>query len=205
MGHAAFGYEGGQHDDMSAIENHVSFIMVSLVIAGVIDRGDIAYDHHIELLAKNTLGEQHIYEILFRYEVGEGEQFDMKPGFVNFEKIKQGQEMAVSNGIVVTSKHSGQVLMPRYQPQGNDGFFIIRRLSRTFLELSSWIRKMRLDRGLAWLPGVHWASGDRDALVVNRKVARLFSIQLFHLFGYRIVGKDRTHLIVKNRDSTELA
>ncbi|MDH4297984.1 MAG: succinylglutamate desuccinylase/aspartoacylase family protein [Cyclobacteriaceae bacterium] len=204
LGFVAFGFEGGQHDDLSSIENHISFIYLSLLIAGVIDRTNIDYNRHFELLARNTFGRQHIYEINSRYEVKEAEKFTMKPGFTNFQWVLKGEEIAISNGEKVCASGRGQILMPRYQVQGNDGFFFIRRISPFFLTLSASLRKIRFDRVLPLLPGIRWTSGKRDELVVNRKVAWLFTKKFFHLLGYRSRQVGETHLLVKHREAVSL-
>lgn len=204
LGFVAFGFEGGQHDDLSSIENHISFIYLSLAIAGAMDRTDIDYNHNFELLAKNTFGQRHIYEIHSRYEIKEGEVFMMKPGFTNFKWVMKGEEIAISNGEMVCASCRGQILMPRYQVQGNDGFFFIRRISPFFLTLSASLRKIRFDRILPLLPGIRWTSDKQDELVVNRKVARLFTKQFFHLLGYRSRQIGDTHLVVKHREAVSL-
>jgi succinylglutamate desuccinylase len=52
----------------------------------------------------------------------------MKPGYVNFQKINRGETLAVSQEGDVQSPSDGLILMPKYQPQGDDGFFIVENL-----------------------------------------------------------------------------
>ena len=90
--------------------------------------------------------------------------------------------------------------MPLYQSQGSDGYFLIRKISPFFLLLSEFLRTYKTDRIFVMLPGVRWTSDLKDTMVVNLRIARLITKQLFHLFGYRSKQKDRTHLIIKNRE-----
>ena len=90
--------------------------------------------------------------------------------------------------------------MPLYQDQGNDGYFKIKKIPKVFLWLSSLLRKCKLDRILPFLPGVHWHSKRKDELIVNKRIAFLFTRQFLHLLGYRSKTLDQTHLIVKNRE-----
>ena len=94
----------------------------------------------------------------------------------------------------------GKIFMPLYQGQGNDGYFLIRKVPYFFLKLSTVFRKLKLDRLLVLMPGVQWLSSRKDALVVNRKIARFFTKQVFHLMGYRSKTLDETHYIMKNRE-----
>ena len=201
LGYIAFGYEGGQHDDLASIENHIAFIYLSLVFTGSIRKVDVDFQHYYELLAKTSINSRDFYEIIYHYKIKEDEDFLMNPGFFNFQKVKRRQELATSEGEMVHAQKKGRMLMPRYQKLGDDGFFIIREIRPFYLRLSSTLRKIRLDHLLPILPGVSWLSKKRDTLIVNRKVAWLFAKQFFHLMGYRSKRLDKTHLVVKNREA----
>lgn len=201
LGYVAFGFEGGQHDDPGAIENHVAFCWLSLVFAGALSKKDIPFDNYYYHLHEATKSQQNVFEIFYRYEVKEGEEFRMKPGYVNFEAISEGQELATSNGEVIRASRDGQIFMPLYQNKGNDGFFGIQVVPRIFLNLSAFLRKIRFDKILPWLPGISWTSSKKDEMVVNRRITRFFARQFFHLLGYRSKRFDRDYLIIKNREA----
>jgi succinylglutamate desuccinylase len=50
----------------------------------------------------------------------------MHPGFTNFQKVKKGELLAHDNKGEIICPHVGLILMPLYQKQGEDGFFLIR-------------------------------------------------------------------------------
>jgi hypothetical protein len=201
LGYIAFGYEGGQHDDLSSIENHIAFIYLSLVFTGSIRKEDVDFQHYYELLAKTTINTRKFYEIFYHYKIKYDESFIMNPGFFNFQRIKKEQELATSEGDKIFAKKKGRMLMPRYQKLGDDGFFIIREIHPFYLRLSKSFRKIRLDHILPLFPGIRWRSKKRDSLIVDRRVAWLFTKQFFHLMGYRSKRLDKTHLVVKNREA----
>jgi hypothetical protein len=201
LGYVAFGFEGGQHEDVSSIENHKAFVYLSLVFTGCLAKEDIDFDHQFGILAKHTLSSRGFYEIFNHYKINNADTFLMNPGFVNFQSIKKGQELAVNNKKLIISRHNGRIFMPLYQRQGGDGFFIVRSIPPFLLRLSALLRKIRLDQLLTYLPGVRWQSKKRDALVVNRKLARYFTKDFFHLLGYRSKKIDRVHLVMKNRET----
>lgn len=201
LGYVAFGFESGQHDDLSSIENHVAFIYLSLLYAGCVQKEDFDFQHHYDLLAKTSIDSRDIYEIFKHYHIEPGEKFVMKPGFVNFLKIHHNQELAESNGQKVRASSAGRIFMPLYQNQGEDGYFIIRRIQRFWFKLSAVLRKIKFDHVLTLLPGVRWVSNKRDQLVVNRNIARFFAKDFFHLLGYRSKKIDKSHLVMKNREA----
>jgi hypothetical protein len=201
LGYVAFGYEAGQHDDLASIENHIAFIYLTLEFAGSINAADINYYHYYEQLAKTSVDSRYVYEISYGFRIKDGDSFIMKPGFVNFQHVKKGQEMAVKNDIPVIASYNGRIFMPRYQNLGEDGFFEIRTVSPFLLRLSAVLRKIYLENILVLLPGVRWESEKHDALIVDRKIARFFAKKFFHLLGYRSRRMNKTHLIMKNREA----
>ncbi|WP_024772371.1 succinylglutamate desuccinylase/aspartoacylase family protein [Aquimarina macrocephali] len=201
LGYVSFGFEGGQHDDPAAIQNHISFIYLTMIFANSITKTDISYNYHYNLLLKASETPMGIYEIYWRYQIKEDEVFKMKPGFVNFQHILKGEQLAHSNGKIITASKNGRIFMPLYQNQGNDGFFAIHSVHPIFLKLSTILRKAHFDNIITILPGIHWASNKKNELTVNLKIARFFTKQFFHLLGYRSKQVDKTHLNLKNRES----
>ncbi len=199
-GYVAFGHEGGQHDRLDAIENHIAFIYLTLVFTGFLERSSIDFEKQYNLLDQEANGHERFYEIYYRYEVKNDEDFIMLPGFRNFQTVEKGTELAHKNGHTVTAEQGGLIFLPLYQSQGNDGFFQIRAIPPLFLRLSSVMRKMHIDRILPLLPGIRWTSPQREALAVDLRVARFFATQFFHLLGYRNKRIDRNSLIIKNRE-----
>ncbi len=200
LGYVAFGFEAGQHDDPSSVQNHVAFIYLTLVFTGSISKTSINYPHYYSILFDNSMEFKHIYEIYYRHEIINGDTFKMEPGFINFQEIRKGQELAKSNGKVITAQRDGRIFMPLYQNLGDDGFFTIKRTPKLFLKLSAALRKIRFDHILPLLPGVQWGSDKKDVLTVDLKIARFFTKQFFHLLGYRNKKIDETHLRVRNRE-----
>ncbi|MEO9849537.1 MAG: succinylglutamate desuccinylase/aspartoacylase family protein [Reichenbachiella sp.] len=202
LGYVSFGYEAGQHDDLASYQNQIAFIYLSLVFSEIIGQEEIDYFHYYQQLAKTSATSRDIFEIRFRFRIHEGDRFEMRPGFVNFQKVKKGEEMAIRNGKTVIASHTGRVFMPLYQSQGKEGFFEIKKVHPFFLRLSAVLRKTKLAHILPLLPGIKWQSASYDALVVNLKIARFFTKPFLHLLGYRSKQVNRTHLTIKNREAS---
>jgi hypothetical protein len=90
--------------------------------------------------------------------------------------------------------------MPLYQSKGSDGYFLVQRTPKLFLNLSAFLRRYQVDRIFPILPGVKWASAQKDSMIVNLKTARFIARPLFHLFGYRSKQKEKSYLYIKNRE-----
>lgn len=200
LGYVAFGFEGGQHDSLAAIENHMAFIATTLVMTECVHPEAINFNHHYNALAKTSGDVRHIYEIYFRFRIRDGEPFEMLPGFRNFQRVTKNQAVAQSKGRTVRALQNGRIFMPLYQKEGQDGFFAIRRIPSIFLALSALFRKYRLDKLLVGLPGVKWADESKSALKVDRRIASILTKQIFHLLGYRSKKLDKHYYIMKNRE-----
>jgi succinylglutamate desuccinylase len=175
LGYVSFGFEGGQHDSIDAIDNHKIFTYLSLVFGGVIDRNDIAYSEYMNHWKKMNAEHQGFYEIYDRYAIQPDEQFTMEPGFTNFDKIQKGQLLASSNNQPIKSEENTTLFMPLYQAKGEDGYFLIKRTPRFFLWLSGVLRRFKIDRIFPLLPGVKWTSPEKDTMTVDLRIARFIT------------------------------
>ena len=200
LGYIAFGFEGGQHEDPKSVDRHEAFIRLALAFSGVLDEKDIPYQDSLKELSVPTASKQGIFEIIFRYEIPAGTQFKMLPGFKNFQAVQKHELLAMHDGKEVKVPRSGMLFMPLYQDQGEDGFFIIRRIPMFALQLSAFLRKKKIDRFLGYLPGVRWTSERRDELMVNKNIARFFTKQFFHLLGYRSRKISDRKILMRNRE-----
>ncbi len=188
-GHVAVGFEGGQHDDPETVTHHVAAIWITLVKAGCLGADDVPeLSDHFDSLRAAGRGHPGVVEMRYRHHVEVAAEFLMLPGFANFDAVIEGQLLARDRGGEVRSPEAGFVLLPLYQGQGQDGFFIGREVRRLWLRVSTVLRWLRADRAVAWFPGVQRLAGSRGTLEVDRSVARWWVVEVFHLLGYRRVG-----------------
>lgn len=201
LGYVSLGYESGRHDDILAIRNSIDFVRYTLGIT----RATYLEGHALEKLrqeirASGTVANK-FYEIYYQYEITEGSDFKMHPGFVNFQEIPKGKELAVANESTLTTNKRRQIFMPLYQNLGSEGFYFIRSIPRVLLWISKGLRKIKVDHLLVQLPGIKWVSLKKDAMLVDQRIAKFMAKSFFHLLGYRARQLDKTHLVVKNRES----
>ncbi|SMG13063.1 Succinylglutamate desuccinylase / Aspartoacylase family protein [Marivirga sericea] len=199
LGYVAFGFEAGQHDDKSSVDNHFAFCMLSMQFTGLIEKGEIDFEEYYNILSKNSISAQNFFEILYRYKIEPSEDFKMLPGYVNFQRIKKGEKLALSNSKSVIAETSSRIFMPLYQAKGSEGFFAIKRVSLFALKLSAVLRNMGFERLLRYLPGVSYEK--QATLKVNRRIARFFTKQFFHLLGYRSIRLNEDYYLMSNREA----
>lgn len=198
-GAITFGFEGGQHDSSDTAKNHEALVWLALVNAEILNEQDVPdLAKHRENLAKAT-GKPKILEVRHREVVTEEDEFEMNPGFQNFDEIRRGQILAKNKTGEIKATESGLILMPLYQKQGADGFFIGREVAPFWLWLSGVLRRLRFAEIVHFFPGVSRHPTEPESLVVNTRVARFFPLQIFHVLGFRKRRWRDNQLIVSRR------
>jgi len=84
-------------------------------------------NRHDHLLIEYSDGLPKVARLIERYGVNPDVKFEMTPGFRNFDVVNKGQLLAYSNGKPVFSPSDGMIIMPKYQEQGDDGFFLVEK------------------------------------------------------------------------------
>ena len=129
-GHVGISFEAGQHDDPAARRRHISAIWMLLVAVGVIDADHVpGLIAHRAALEQVTSGGSRVVEVTFRHVVEPGDEFRMLEGFEGFDWVDAGQVVACDRRGPVRAPESGLMLMPRYQAEGEDGFFLAREVA----------------------------------------------------------------------------
>ena len=125
-GHVAVGFEGGQHESPSAVDLHLAAIRTVLATAGCVRAEDLTLPGDASGAAAN--GAPPVVEVRYHHRIRAGDDFVMEPGFKNFQPVERGQILARDRRGPIRAAEAGQILMPLYQGQGTDGFFLVRRV-----------------------------------------------------------------------------
>ncbi len=201
LGHIGVAVEGGQHTDPTTIDCHESAVWIMLVAAGALaatDLPDLVLRR--DRLARLAQGIPPVAEIRHRHVVRPlDEPFVMQPGLENFQKITRGQVVAQDAHGPIHAPIGGMMMLPRYQGLGDDGFFVARSVSMLALHASAALRRLRLDRLVPLLPGIHRHPGRPDHFIADPAVARSRVVDIFHLFGYRHVRTVGPDLVFTRR------
>lgn len=126
-GNIGFAFETGQHFTDFAENNATAGLMCLMAAAGCISATEIDdFARYYDYLNVQTENLPHKVEFLYKHIIEPGDEFKMRPGFKNFDRVAKGQWLANDKHGKILAQRSGYILMPLYQQQGEDGFFIVK-------------------------------------------------------------------------------
>jgi len=158
QGCIALGFEAGQNDDPRSADHDEAMLWIALVGAGLVAARDVPdLERHRSLLSRARRGLPQFVRIESRHAITPADGFRMEPGFANIQPITADQLLAHDRNGEVRAPRTGILLMPLYQSQGEDGFFLGRAVKLRGLRLATaWRRFWSIRRK------------HRDAVVVPR-------------------------------------
>ena len=115
-------FEGGAIGDPASVHNHEMGIFRILEKCKILKKEDVPESMGEKIAEKEN---KKIYKVKYIHQINKGDHFIIKPNTTNFQKIKKGEILGYDKKGEVLSKHEGKILMPLYQEQGNEGFYII--------------------------------------------------------------------------------
>jgi len=125
-GHRGMAVEGGRHTDQATITHLVFFIWLLLLKKGLLDvaHAPMGIEDSWDRLEALCGHLPPVIEAAYRHRIDPVDEFEMMPGFKSFDPVQEGQPLARDRRGIVYSPMDGCILMPLYQGQGSDGFFI---------------------------------------------------------------------------------
>lgn len=192
LGCISYLVEAGQHDDPVSIDVHEAAIWIALDTAGIVglDSND---NDPVGFMKRASLDRGHVvYDVRHREPIVD-EDFTISGGIETGTEVHPHKTvLAMQAGKKVHSPIYGLVFLPNMQTHkriGDDGFFIVRKISAGWVNLSA---RLRSQSWVHWLigimPGV--CHGQDSTLLVDADLACVMRRQVFHLFGYRLVRHD---------------
>ncbi len=205
LGHITMGFEAGQHDEPASVDIAEAAVWTALLTAGSIDPADVPEASHFrQKLADAAKGQPKIVEIRHGHHCRPEDDYTMLPGFFNFQPIAKGTILARDRTGDIVAPVSGRMLLPLYQPQGSDGYFLVRPVRKIWLTLSAILRRLRADALAPLLFGIRKHPDIPNALLVNPRVARWFAVEALHLLGYRRQNRDGTPYVFLRREPSSV-
>jgi len=181
----AIGFESGPHAEESTVDHAAAAVWIALETLGALAKGRRTEPAEARaLLTQRSGGLSAVVEVRYRHAVQPDSEFKMEPGFHSFQRVARGQVLALERTGPVKSPVDGLMLMPRYQPIGSDGFFLVREVHPVWLGLSASLRRLRAERWVHLLPGVRRHPERSGSFLTSGKQARGFVQQVFQLLGF---------------------
>ncbi|MGB0368086.1 MAG: succinylglutamate desuccinylase/aspartoacylase family protein [Flavobacteriales bacterium] len=200
LGYPALAFEAGEHHNKDSVKYHEAFAWLSMVYGGLISKEALPqFNAHLNLLTESNADLRKVFEVWFRKEVKPADGFKMLPGYSNLQEVQKGEQLAESNQGGITALESSRIFMPLYQEKGNDGFFLARELSPSWLRLSEALRKFNIGSVLPILPGISRDKNDTNTLILSTASAKMLGVNFLNILGYRIKVKGENTLSVTKR------
>jgi len=117
-------FEAGQHESPQSTTRSAIAIVRCLRAMESISIKDVM-DFEATLTLPNFAYIPPIVRFRYAHHIEAEDGFKMRPGYINFQPILQGEHLADDIHGPVLSPDKGLILMPLYQAKGSDGFFIV--------------------------------------------------------------------------------
>lgn len=185
-GHVALTVESGQHENPAAQRYHEAVIWLVLLAQGQLRPQDLPEADALRADLRRAAGPvPSLLELAYRHPVRGEDGFRMRPGFRGFEAVRRGQLLAQDHRGAVRAPVSGYLLMPLYQAQGSDGFFVIRPIGRPRQQLAAALRSVDLAFVLRRWPGLLADERRPDTWLAQPWARYAAAGPLLQLLGYR--------------------
>ena len=120
-------FESGQHDERLSVNRAIAAITNLMRTVGCVRAEDVE-NRHDALLIEYSKGLPKVAELIMAHTIKPGDNFEMIPNYKNFQSVRKGDLLAKDRHGNIYAQEDGHILMPLYQKQGDDGFFLIRNL-----------------------------------------------------------------------------
>jgi succinylglutamate desuccinylase len=94
LGAITMGVEAGQHEAMTAVDNHEAVIWIATAATGNFRREDLPELDQSRSVLKRASGGKKVVEVRHRHAIGPEDHFKMEPGFKNFQAVRRGKVLA---------------------------------------------------------------------------------------------------------------
>ncbi len=124
---AAAAFEAGQHQDPLSVNRSIAAIINCMRSIGAVHPDDVE-NRHDEILVEYSKNLPKIADLIKVHSIKAGDDFEMRPGYRNFQPVVKGELLAHDRHGEILSPADAMILMPLYQPQGSDGFFLVKQV-----------------------------------------------------------------------------
>jgi succinylglutamate desuccinylase len=199
-GLVTLGLEAGRHDDAASEAVMIAVIRLVMVAAGMVREREVPHARELRnRLRRASSGIPSFVEVLHRHPIRPEDGFRMEPGYASFHSVRAGEVLARDRNGEIRAGDDGFVLLPLYQGQGSDGFFLAREVRRFWMAVSTVLRTLRAGAALPLLPGVGRHPDRTGVLVLDTRVTRWFPLEVLHLLGYRKLRSQGGILLASRR------
>lgn len=121
-------FESGQHVERLSVNRAVAAIINCMQAIGSV-ASDVVENHHEKILIQYSEDLPKVTQLVTRHAITVEDAFTMNPGYKNFQKVSAGEVIASDKNGPIKIPEDGRILMPLYQQQGEDGYFLVKEVS----------------------------------------------------------------------------
>jgi len=200
LGYVTMGVEGGRHEAPASVDRLEAVLWLAVAAGRMLRRDSVPQiARSRELLDEATRGVPRVIGVRYRHVIRPEDDYRMEAGYSNFTPVEAGAVLGRDRRGEVRARETGLVMLPLYQGQGNDGFFLAREVRPTWLEISRILRRLRMNVLARFLPGIRRHPDREGTLVVDKRIARYYPLDVLHLLGYRKLREQGNVLLVSRR------
>lgn len=123
----ALSFEAGQHDDPLSENRAIAWLVNALRATGCVRHEDVETRHE-EILRGYSDKLPKVVQLIGNHKITLEDNFKMLPNYKNFQPVKKGDILAIDKNGDIKAPEDCLILMPLYQTQGNDGFFLVKEV-----------------------------------------------------------------------------
>lgn len=120
-------FESGQHNENLSVNRAIAAITNCMRTIGSVSPEHVE-NQHDKLLIEHSKNLPKVSELISKHHINQGDNFTMHPNYKNFQRIQSGEVIAEDKQGPIEAPEDALLLMPLYQTQGEDGFFLIKKL-----------------------------------------------------------------------------
>lgn len=122
-------FESGQHAEHLSVNRAIAALTNCMRTIGCVRAEDVE-NRHDELLIEYSRDLPKVAQLIMCHRIQPGDEFKMMPDYKNFQEVERGELLAYDQNGPIRAEADGRILMPLYQEQGDDGFFLIRPVTK---------------------------------------------------------------------------
>jgi succinylglutamate desuccinylase len=124
----ALSFEAGQHDDPLSEKRAIAWLVNALRATGCVSYKDVETKHE-EILRGYSEKLPKVVQLIGSHRVTLDDNFRMNPNYKNFQAVNKGENLATDKKGDIKAPEDCLILMPLYQAQGQDGFFLVKEVT----------------------------------------------------------------------------
>ena len=118
-------FESGQHEEELSVNRAIAALTSCMRTIGCVQSEHVE-NRHDSILIEYSKSLPQVAELVTIHAIQPNDNFRMVPNYKNFQRVKKGALLAHDKNGAILAPEDGLVLMPLYQKQGDDGFFLIK-------------------------------------------------------------------------------